>query len=131
VPENRGDVPELAGVAVNGRSYAIAAGVNIDSADAAGVIYAHGGVCGGHSLYVKDQRLRYTYNWLGTHVQDIVADRALEPGAHVVSVDFAATGPSTDPDQPGAAGTLTLYIDDDAVGSAPIVTQPGHFLPHR
>ena len=28
---------------------------------------------------------------------------------------------------PGAAGTLTLYIDDQAVGSADIVTQPGLF----
>jgi drug/metabolite transporter superfamily protein YnfA len=124
-----GTVPEFAGVAVNGHSYTIAAGLGIDSADAAGVIYAHGGVCGGHSLYVKDQRLRYTYNWLGTYVQGIVADRALEPGAHVVSVDFTATGPSTDPNQPGTAGSLTLYIDDQAVGSATIVTQPGDFSP--
>jgi arylsulfatase A-like enzyme len=122
-----GSVPEFAGVAVNGRSYAIAAGLTIDSSDAAGVIYAHGGVTGGHSLYVQDQRLRYTYNWLGTHLQDIVADRPLEPGPHVVSVDFVATGPNADPDQPGTTGTATLYIDDHAVGSAAIVTQPGYF----
>ena len=28
---------------------------------------------------------------------------------------------------PGATGTLTLYIDDDAVGSGDIITQPGLF----
>ena len=28
---------------------------------------------------------------------------------------------------PGCAGTLTLYVDDEAVGSGEIVTQPGYF----
>jgi len=28
---------------------------------------------------------------------------------------------------PGAAGTLTLYVDDEEVGSGKIVTQPGYF----
>ena len=28
---------------------------------------------------------------------------------------------------PGTAGTLTLYVDDQAVGSEQIVTQPGYF----
>jgi arylsulfatase len=54
------DVPESAGVAINGRSYTVAAGVHLDSAAAEGVVYAHGGVGGGHSLYVLGGRLRYT-----------------------------------------------------------------------
>ena len=68
-------MPESAGVAINGRSYTIAAGVELDSADAEGVLYAHGGVAGGHSLYVKDKRLKYAFNWVGTHLQTIEADR--------------------------------------------------------
>ena len=36
-------------------------------------------------------------------------------------------GPNADPQQPGFAGTATLYIDDEAVGSGEIVTQPGNF----
>jgi arylsulfatase len=121
------DVPEAAGVPINGRSYTIAAGVDIDTADAQGVLYAHGGVAGGHSLYVKDKRLRYTFNWVGTHLQDVVADRDLTPGSHVVAVDFAVAGPSADPSMPGFAGTLTLFIDDEEVGCGEIVTQPGPF----
>jgi arylsulfatase len=121
------DVPEAAGVPINGRSYTIAAGVNIDTADAQGVVYAHGGVAGGHSLYVKDKRLRYTFNWVGTHLQDVVADRDLTPGSHVVAADFAVAGPSADPSMPGFAGTLTLFIDDEEVGRGEIVTQPGPF----
>jgi arylsulfatase A-like enzyme len=121
------DVPESAGVAINGRSYTIAAGVRVDSADAAGVLYAHGGVGGGHSLYVLDGRLRYTFNWVGSELQDVIADRALTPGDHVLTAEFAASGPSTNPDMPGFSGRLTLYVDAEAVGSAEIVTQPGYF----
>ena len=69
------DVPESPAVAINGRSYTIAAGVDIDSADAEGVLFAHGGVAGGHSLYVKDKQAALHVQ-LGRHedVQDIVAE---------------------------------------------------------
>jgi arylsulfatase len=121
------DVPESAGPAIPGRSYTIAAGVTVDGADAEGVVWAAGGVPGGHSLYVKDGRLRYTFNWIGTHLQDVVAEHDLTPGPHVLAADFVASGPSADPAMPGTAGTLTLYVDDQAVGSGPITTQPGYF----
>lgn len=121
------DVPESAGPQLPGRSYTIAAGVTVDSADAEGVIWAAGGVPGGHSLYVKEGVLRYTYNWIGTVLQDVVADRPVPEGAHVVSAEFVADGQSQDPEMPGTAGTLTLYVDDTSVGSAPLVTQPGAF----
>ena len=48
-------------------------------------------------------------------------------GRHVLAVEFAVEGPNTDPKQPGFAGTATLYIDDEPVGSGDIVTQPGYF----
>lgn len=124
---NCADVPESAGPAIPGRSYTIAAGVRVDSSEAEGVLWAAGGVPGGHSLYVKDGRLRYTFNWIGTTLQDVVADRVLAPGSHVLAAEFAATGPSGDPAMPGTEGTLTLYVDGEAVGSDTIVTQPGYF----
>jgi arylsulfatase A-like enzyme len=121
------DVPESAGPMVAGRSYTISAGVKIASADALGVIWAAGGVPGGHSLYIKDGRLRYTYNWVGTTLQDVIADRAITPGGHVYTAEFTAEGRNPDPAMPGAAGTLVLYEDDEQVGSSRIVTQPGYF----
>jgi arylsulfatase len=121
------DVPEDASVSINGRSYTIAAGVHVDSTDAQGVLFAHGGVAGGHSLYVKDQRLRYTFNWVGTRIQDIVANRDITTGRHVFTADFAMSGPSTDPTTPGFEGVLTLYVDDEKVGEGEIITQPGAF----
>jgi len=124
---NCADVPESAGPALPGRSYTIAAGVRIDTTTAEGVLWAAGGVPGGHSLYIKGGRLRYTYNWVGTHLQDVVAEADISPGAHVFAAEFAVTGKSEDPMMPGAKGLLTLYVDDVEVGSGEMVTQPGYF----
>ncbi|RZL81617.1 MAG: arylsulfatase [Rhodococcus sp. (in: high G+C Gram-positive bacteria)] len=121
------DVPESAGAAIIGRSFTIAAGVHVDTPDAEGVLYAHGGVAGGHSLYVKDHRLRYTFNWLGTRIEDVAADRDITPGGHVCTAEFTVKGKHEDPAMPGFAGTLDLYLDDQQVASSEIVTQPGVF----
>ncbi|MCB0829122.1 MAG: arylsulfatase [Solirubrobacterales bacterium] len=121
------DVPESAGPRITGRSYKIAAGVEVDSADAEGVLWAAGGVPGGHTLFIKDGRLHYTYNWVGSTLQKVAADAEISTGAHVFTAEFTAEGKSEDPKLPGAAGTLKLYIDDREVGSEKIVTQPGNF----
>jgi arylsulfatase A-like enzyme len=121
------DVPESAGPRITGRSYKIAAGVNLESADSEGVLWATGGVAGGHSLFVQDGRLRYTYNWVGSTLQKVVADAEISPGAHVYAAEFTAEGKSEDPKMPGATGTLKLYVDDQEVASEKIVTQPGNF----
>jgi arylsulfatase len=121
------DVPEEAGAQINGRSYTIVAGAELDTDDAHGVLYAHGGVMGGHSLYLKDRRLHYDFNWVGTHLQAVVADRDITPGRHVFTAEFVLSGKSDDPAMPGFAGTVTLYIDDAQVGTGDIVTQPGPF----
>jgi arylsulfatase len=120
------DVPESAGPMIAGRSFTIAAGVEVE-AGAEGVLWAAGGIPGGHSLYLKDGRLRYTFNWVGTFLQDVVSERDVTPGTHVLAADFSVTGKSENPKMPGAKGTLTLYIDDEVVGSEEIVTQPGYF----
>jgi arylsulfatase len=119
------DVPESVCVNIRRRSYTIAAGVTLDSTDAEGVLFAHGGVGGGHSLFVQGGRLHYVYNWLGERIQKVSSDAELEPGKHVLSAAFEKTGD----EQPSmsAVGTLTLYVDDAEVGSAEITTQPGMF----
>ena len=121
------DVPESAGPGIPGRSFTLSAGVTIDADDAQGVLWAAGGVAGGHALYVKDRRLRYSFNWVGSFFQDVVATVDLTPGNHVLTAEFAATGQSTDPEHPGTAGTLTLYVDETEVGKGDLITQPGYF----
>jgi arylsulfatase len=119
------DVPESVAVNVRRRSYTIAAGATLDTADAQGVLFAHGGVGGGHSLYLQGGRLHYVYNWLGERIQKISSDVDVEPGKHVFTAEFQKTG---DEEGSGSAtGTLTLYIDETEVGSDEIVTQPGFF----
>jgi arylsulfatase len=118
------DVPESVAVNVRRRSYTIAAGATLDSAGAEGVLFAHGGVGGGHSLYLQGGRLHYVYNWLGEKIQKISSDAEVEPGKHVFTAEFAKTG---DDATGSALGTLTLYVDDAEVGSAEIMTQPGFF----
>jgi hypothetical protein len=124
---NAADVPESAGVAINGRSYTIVAGTELESDNAEGVLFAHGGVAGGHSLYVKDKRLKYAFNWVGTTMQTIESNRDISLGRHAFAVGFVVVGPNTDPKMPGFTGTATLYVDDEEVGSGTIVTQPGSF----
>lgn len=118
-------VPEEVAVTVRGRSYTIAAGVTLESAEAEGVLFAQGGAAGGHSLYLQDGRLHYVYNWLGENVQKISSDDGITEGRHVFSAEFHKDG--EDEKTHAAKGKLTLYIDERDVGSADIVTQPGHF----
>ncbi|MGB5565329.1 MAG: arylsulfatase, partial [Acidimicrobiia bacterium] len=47
------DIPESVAVNIRRRSYTIAAGAVLDSTEAAGVLFAHGGFPGGHALYLK------------------------------------------------------------------------------
>ena len=119
------EVPESVAVNIRRRSFTIAAGVTIDTPEAEGVLFAHGGVGGGHSLYVKDGRAHYVYNWLGERVQTVTSPDPLPSGKHVVTAEFNKTG--DDPETGSATGTLTLYVDTEAVADSEITTQPGNF----
>ena len=100
------DVPESVAVNIRRRSYTIAAGATLDTPDAEGVLFAHGGVGGGHSLYVQGGRLHYVYNWLGERIQKISSDVQVGAGKHIFTAEFQKTG---DKEGSGSAtGTLTL-----------------------
>ncbi len=119
------DVPESVAVNIRRRSYVIAAGVQVDTPEAAGTLFAHGGVGGGHSLYVHDGYFHYVYNWLGERIEKITSDVEVSTGKHVVTAEFQKTG--DDASTGSATGTLTLYVDDQEVGAGEIMTQPGMF----
>jgi arylsulfatase len=124
---NTADVPESVGVRITGRSYTIAAGVDVEADDAQGVLFAHGGVAGGHALFIKDRRLHYHYNWIGTEIHKIASESEIESGRHVFTAEFKMEGKSEDLRKPGFPGTLTLYVDNEPVGKGTVVTQPGAF----
>jgi len=62
--DRKRSVHHLEAVAVNvrGRSFKIAAEVDVQTPEASGVLFAHGSKFGGHALYLKDGKLKYVYN---------------------------------------------------------------------
>jgi arylsulfatase A-like enzyme len=116
------EVPETAAVNIRNRSYTIAVGVDIESADAAGVLFSHGARFGGHALYVKDRKLRYVYNFVGTNVQTVESTKEVPVGEAVLSAAFVK-----EHDGLPTTGTLSLFINDEKVGEGEIMTQPGNF----
>jgi arylsulfatase A-like enzyme len=122
---NTADVSESVAVNIRGRSYTIAAAVVVDTIEAAGVLFAQGHLMGGHTLFIKDKRLHYVYNWLGEDIQKVTSNVEIGTGRHVFTAEFARTG--QDPQTKSALGTLTLYIDTEQVGQSEIKTQPGYF----
>jgi arylsulfatase A-like enzyme len=116
------EVPESAAVNIRNRSYKIAVSAGIESPEASGVLFSHGARFGGHSLYLKDGRLKYAYNFVGSNLQTIESDRPIPQGDVILAAVFEREG-----NQMPATGTLSLYINDDKVGEGHIMTQPGNF----
>jgi arylsulfatase len=117
-------VPESVAVNVRGRSYKIAADVVVESGTE-GVIFAHGSRFGGHTLFVKDGKLHYVYNFLGIPPeQHFVSDAALTAGPHTLGVDFVRESAG---EYGESVGTLKLYVDEQIVAEGPMKAQIGKF----
>ncbi len=65
---------------VKNRSMTITADVDIPQGGANGVLLAQGGRFGGWSLYLKDGKPTYTYNWIGLERYTIAATEPLAAG---------------------------------------------------
>ncbi|MFT3924234.1 MAG: sulfatase-like hydrolase/transferase [Myxococcales bacterium] len=115
-----------AGVAVSTvqRAFEIEAEVEIKDRDVAGVVFAQGSNAGGHTLYVKDGRVHYVYNWLGDVQQKLSSSKPLTPGKHVLGVSFEIKTHDRDKSPRGPA---RLVIDGMEVASEEIKTQPSFF----
>lgn len=69
--------------------------------------------------------LHYVYNWLGERIQTVSSPDPIPVGTHVLTAEFQMTGDQSETDS--AVGTLTLYVDTEAVADGPSTTQPGAF----
>ena len=117
-------VPEGVAPNIRNRSYSILANVEIDTAEAEGVIFAMGSRFGGHAFFVKNGRLCYVYNFLGIQEQQVMSSTDIPIGKHVLGAEFS----KEEEDPKGVAnGTLRLYFDDQVVGECRMRTQPGKF----
>jgi arylsulfatase len=102
---------ENAFIDVKNRSSTITAELEIPPGSVSGVILAQGGAHSGWSLYVKDGKPMFAYNFLGS-VATIAANEQLPAGPVTLAYDFAYDG-----GKPGAGGTGTLLINGKKVGS--------------
>lgn len=103
-------------------SYAIEADVEVD-VNGNGVIVCQGGRFGGLSLYLKEGRPAFTYNFLGINSTDIMADQPLGPGKYSIVYDFKYDGGGR-----GKGGVGTITVDGQKFAEGRIErTQPGIF----
>lgn len=117
-------IPEGVAVNVRNRSYKILANVKIEK-DAAGVIFAHGSRFGGHSLFLKDGKLHYVYNFLGIKPeQHFVSKEALAPGKYTLGMEFTREKAG---DHRESLGKTKLYVNDKVVDEGEMRTQFGKF----
>ncbi len=103
---------ENAFINVKNQSKTITADLDIPAGGANGVILAQGGRFGGWSLYVKDGKPAYTYNWVGLQQYTTNSTERLAPGKATVTLEFAYDGNGR-----GKGGTATIYVNDKKVGS--------------
>ena len=82
--------------------------------ECSGVILAQGGAHSGWSLFVKDNKPSFAYNFLGV-VTTIASSEQLPTGAATIVYDFAYDG-----GEPGAGGTGTICINGKKVASGKI-----------
>ena len=90
-----------------------------------GILFAHGSRFGGHSLFIKNSKLYYVYNFLGISPEQVFESSiTLTPGKHTVGMEFIRekTGENGE-----SVGTTKLYIDEQLVAEGPMRTQPAKF----
>jgi arylsulfatase len=116
------EIPETAAANLRNRSYSIAVEVHVESDDASGVLFSHGSRFGGHALYVKDRKLKYVYNFVGSAQQLVESTKEIPAGRVILGASFAREG-----DSMPTTGTLSLFIGDENVATGAITTQPGNF----
>jgi arylsulfatase len=116
-------VPEGVAVNVRGRNYKIIADVDVTD-KSEGVIFAHGSRFGGHSLFIKDGKLYYVYNFLGIKPEQKFISGKLASGKHTLGMEFVREKAG---EYGESVGKTTLYVDDKAVANGPMKTQLGKF----
>jgi arylsulfatase len=100
---------------IKNRSHTVTAEVQIPAGGANGVIIAQAGRFGGWSLYVKDGKPMYAYNFLGLKTYKVAATEALPPGKATIRFEFAYDGPGL-----GKGGTGTILVNGGKVAEGKI-----------
>jgi arylsulfatase len=109
------DMSEGVFLNVKNKSVTIEADIQVPAGGASGVIVAQGGRFGGWSLYLKDGKPTYTYNFVGLERTSIAAAQALPAGEARLRFEFAYDGGGY-----GKGGTGTLFVNGKRVAEGRI-----------
>ena len=108
---------------IKNKSFSITAELDIPANGANGVILSQGGRFGGWSLYMKDGKPEFTYNFLGLDRYVVSSSEKLSKGPVTVKLDFVYDG-----DGLGKGGKAIIYVKDKAVADGRVEkTQPNLF----
>jgi arylsulfatase A-like enzyme len=122
VYEGMTGIGENAFINVKNRAVTITADVNVPAHGANGVILCQGGRFGGWSLYVKNGKPVYTYNFVGLQETTITGSAPLPSGKATIVMDFEYEGGR------GKGGNVTLSVNGKQVGTGRIErTEPNAF----
>jgi hypothetical protein len=113
-------VPESVAANVKNTSHSITVEVVIPPDGAEGVLLAHGSRFAGYSLFVKDKRLVYTYNYVGLSEYRIVSNVDVPTGEAKLQFEFEVTGQPDIAHGKGAPGVGRLLLNDKLVGEGQI-----------
>ena len=118
-------VPINACPVVLNRPHSITADIEIPKGGAEGALLSAGDVQGGYSFYVKDAKLHYFYNYVGSSFCHVESNIPVPEGRHKLRFEFEVTGQPDVRNGKGAPGRGQLYIDDKLVGQVDIpLTMP-------
>jgi arylsulfatase A-like enzyme len=105
------------------RSHTISAEVQVPEGGARGVILAQAGRFGGWSLYLKDGKPTYTYNYLGLQRFTIAASKPVPAGKAAIRFEFAYDGEGL-----GKGGLGMIFVNGEKVAEGRVErTQPMMF----
>jgi arylsulfatase A-like enzyme len=116
-------IPEPSAVNTKNTSHTITATIEVPQGGADGVLVAEGGAAGGYTLYIKDGKPIYEYNFMAHERYKVTSSETLTPGPAVIRVDVKYDGGGI-----GRGETATLFINDKKVGEGRIdKSVPGRF----
>ena len=105
------------------KSYSVTADIEVPEGGAKGVILTQGGRFGGWSVYLKEGKPEFTYNFLGLERYVISSPDVLPKGKSTVKLDFLYDGGGY-----GKGGKAVIYVDGNAVAEGRVEkTQPNIF----
>ena len=109
-----GSLPDAVAPNLRNRSWQMTAEIDNTNGDAAGVIANHGSASGGYAVYVKDGRLCYAENFLGTETTIVRAEVELPRSRLTAKYTFESTGTF------GGGGQVALFHGDTPAGGGTI-----------